>query len=482
MPMADLARAAGVSVRMIVRIENVPRLRKDIELARDADRRKDRMRKNLLRVLAQVALAGELDPAEWIKLATPDLHPHDLADILTIAKEKQVRAYKSNLGRIDSFALQQEHAVKVRTGRGAPSPRVQVTVVPYWPFATFESSFAESNSGSIAFLKDFIIRLVRSIDHLFTIDWRNDPDFHSVLFGGRKRRKLRVSPPEAPRPEEPQLVVGFLHQLQREFSFGAWSFVDVPGFRVRMAFLLPREFHKDSPSWRSILHGQPDEIPYKIIFIEGSTAENLLGGVCNLPIDSASGHQYGRIGKILDLNKMAHSIATELAANPRTIIVADECNADALRANALLSPFELTDIVPVADDDLVPAYPLGIATPGDNDRFETLLRRIIREELFTSHASVLARTYALHIVNTMAQVPCQPFRTCVAESIARYGENSGWPGLRIPSYLRIVGPEQWHFPPSFVKCLRTELALAFKKTFGWESPDDLLAQFGPVTP
>jgi len=469
--MIALAKLAGVSVRMIVRLEDADKLEATIARAHERAMRANNHRQAiaLARILIQVAQALNKAPATaWMTACRLPFNEREILTIQEKALERQVRAEIGQRSVADSTGHAREELMQRRVqekqaamrfgrvlganhslakkrgrppsdkGRQTPS-RVEVEglIIPYAPYGPE----AEPLSGA-TFLERFTLCTLRSLNSYFNISWKIEPDFQSVLDGAQL---------DAPRTagRKPLLIMtGLLQQIQREFTFGKWRFESIPGFRIRLAFLAKKR--DQAFSWTSLLRKPSDsERPVQLLAIKDSVAESFLRGICNLePMERANltsrslyllDGKYSREEYKYEVNKFI------LGSQTLNVFVADECTADAIRA-------EVPELVDTASDDdpSVPAYPLAIAIPDHDQTFQSFIGRVVREELFTSHSGVMAGIYAEFLVDTLIQNRAR------YEAVGRILEGEDAQFV-LPSYLRIVSDGRCALPAIFLSLLRRRI-------------------------
>ena len=472
--MSDLAARAGVSVRMLVRMENSKALAETIRLAHERSRRDGNKRQAiaLARILTQVAIALGKEPIGlWVNKCRLPLNELELHKIEQRAVNRQRSAVTRQRHSADSSSNLQEEALQrhyqeeklsrarsddirritPRPGRPrskiAKLPPANITIdavlIPYVPFGPAELIHGTS------FLERFATCSIRSIDYYLNTVYRIAPDFRSVLSGENGAIE-----------DQPKMVLGFLQQVQREFAFPKWRFESIPGFRIRLAFLAPKHASGSLRTWRDLLPDRPRAGEFHIMVVKDSVAEAFLRGVCRIEPREISHENDWTLDLIRSdyapkkISKDVRSFFLEHKAN--SLFVSDQCTAETIVKH--IKDLDLIDLA--SEDELdAPSYPLGIATPADDTFLRGFVSRAIHQELFVADCAVTANIYARFLAETAAITPVvnQTLKAFLAGKV---------PTLRVPSYLKLVADPRWTLPAQFIEAvrhqLRDELTLKFQ--------------------
>lgn len=428
--MMEIAKEAGVSVRMIVRLESRGDLKKILEKANKPDGL--RQQKAFARVMAQVASALALkDTARILELALPKLSTKQIANFIQLGITRQQRALNTAEDQTESLKA------KLRAKHIRPNTLALIKLdccrIQFLPFAAVDN---RRFGPGWCFLTALARRIVRSMDRFLDLNVKEVPDFRNVLIA-----------------DTSELVVGFLKQSQREFV--NWNFESIPGFRIRMAFLVHEQ--DQDLQWRLILQGKHEgKKPLRCLVIEDSVADNLIRGVSCLHDNETSGSiAVEPIKALYDLDSIRAVLQTRIPSPRQNVVfICDECLADRLLHPS--QPLKLLNLVRTEDFD-VPAYPLGIASRKSDKGLDEFMRRILNLELFDSHAAVVAPLYARYISKVLLDTEHRA--SAIREALLGTSELP-----ELPSYLKMAADQR--LGPNFRNSLRCELSYTLRSELG----------------
>jgi transcriptional regulator with XRE-family HTH domain len=435
--MKELAARAGVSTRMIVRLESSSVLEKDLETARKPE--KKRFRRALVRVMLQLASALDFDGKQIVKRADLHLRDDELDELAARANLRQrtfATAFASEsdrIGQIQRSVLRghEEKRTRLRTRKNKDG-RSPINSA-YFPFGLFAKPSPRGGPPT-GLLIDLVNLVLGSLDSGIRTDWHMEKNYAELLLS-----------PTKPGEETPSIVVGFLRQLQREFGFGLWRLVPVPGFRIRQVFLVQRRAEKEKElRWDNLFDANIKNRHFYVL--RHSVAENYLAGLwgCDvkyLPVAGERSRLDAACKKVFD-------------SDSKAIVVVDEVTFAKLRDE--LRGHDLVDLAAAALPEAVPAYELGIAVPANQGTLAHFIERVFNEELFTRHAGVTAQHYGRFLA--LATVEHGEMEHTLDDWLTGVG-----PTDTAPSYLQVHQSGSWNFPEGFWKLLERATGRGIEK-------------------